>query len=66
MKTYPELIMRKVRQYLDLDSTDTSKDEEIMQMSKDTIFDYCCEWEGLINYGNTLRGWIKSIYEVEL
>jgi len=66
MTTYSESIMRKVRQHLDLDANDTSKDEEIMQMSKDEVFDNVCEWEGLINYGNTLRGWVKSIYKVEL
>lgn len=66
MKTYPESIMRKVRQYMDLESNDTSKDEEIMQMSKDEVFDTCCEWEGLIRYGSKLRGWVESIYEIEL
>jgi len=66
MKTYSESIMRKVRQYLDLDATDTSMDIEIMKLPKDAIFDYVCEWEGLINYSNTIRGWVKSIYEVEL
>jgi len=66
MKTYPESIMRKVRQCLELDSTDISRDKEIMQMSKNEVFEHCCAWEGLINYGSTLRGWIKSIYGVEL
>ena len=63
---YPEYIMRYVRQNLDLEPDDTSKDSIINKMSHDDILSRVCEWNGLINYGSTIRNWIQSIYHVSL
>ena len=64
--TYPENILRLVRQNLDLEPTDTSMDEEINAMSRNEIFNRVCEWEGLIGYGRVIHEWIKDIYSVDL
>ena len=64
--TYPENILRLVRQNLDLEPTDTSMDEEINAMSRNEVFNRVCEWEGLIGYGRVIREWIKDIYGINL
>ena len=64
--TYPENILRLVRQNLDLEPTDTSMDEEINNMSRNEVLNRVCEWEGLIDYGRVIREWIKDIYGVDL
>ena len=63
---YPENILRLVRQNLDIESTDTSMDEEINNMSRNEVLNRVCEWEGLIGYGRVIREWIKDIYGVDL
>ena len=63
---YPENILRLVRQNLDIESTDTSMDEEINNMSRNEVLNRICEWEGLIGYGRVIREWIKDIYGVDL
>lgn len=64
--TYPENILRLVRQNLDLEPTDTSMDEEINAMSRNEVLNCVCEWEGLIGYGRVIREWIKDIYGINL
>ena len=64
--TYPENILRLVRQNLDLKPTDTSMDEEINNMSRNEVLNRVCEWEGLIGYGRVIREWINDIYGVNL
>ena len=63
---YPENIMRMVRQNLDLDHDDTSRDREIEDMSKYEVFSRVCDWEGLIGYGNTIVKWINQIYGIDI
>ena len=63
---YPENIMRAVRENLGLEFYDTSRDEEIECMSKNEVFNSVCEWEGFINYSDTIIRWIKQIYGVDL
>ena len=63
---YPENIMRMVRGNLDLEFDDTSRDGEIEAMSKQEVFSRVCDWEGLINYGSTIKMWIKQIYGIDL
>ena len=63
---YPENILRIVRQNLDLEPTDTSRDDDINAMSQSEILNCVCEWEGFIGYGRTIRGWIKDIYGINL
>ena len=63
---YPENIMRMVRGNLDLELDDTSRDGEIEAMSKQEIFSRVCDWEGLINYDNTIKSWVNQIYGIDL
>lgn len=63
---YPDHIMEKVRQRLGLEPHDTSRDADINNMSQDEVFQHCLYWEGIIGYENTIKGWIKDIYGVEL
>ena len=64
--TYPENILRLVRQNLDIEPTDISMDEGINNMSRNEVLNRVCEWEGLIGYGRVIREWIKDIYGVDL
>lgn len=65
---YSEDVMKALRQSLGCkDKNDTSKDEAIMSMDKEEIFERYCQWNGL------LGGWyqwlieaIESIYDVKL
>lgn len=61
-----DYILRYVRQNLGLDANDTSKDDIIAKMPKREILDRVCNWNGLINYGGQVKGWIEDIYGVEL
>lgn len=64
---YPLYIMRNVRQKLGLDNPDdTSKDQEINEMSHIAVFTYCLEWEGMIGYSHQIVNWVEAIYGVEL
>lgn len=63
---YPEYIMRKLRQRRDLEPDDKSEDKDINLMSPNEAFNEVCTWEGLINYGSTIREWVSDIYNIEL
>lgn len=63
---YPEHIMRVLRQRSGLDEFDTSKDIILSEMEPCAVFSEVCNWNGLINYDSTIKGWIKDIYGVEL
>jgi len=63
---YPNYIMDKVRQHLGLESWDTSRDEEINNMSHSEVFRHCLEWEGIIGYDLTIGNWIQDIYGITL
>lgn len=58
--------MRKVRQNLGLKPNDTSRDEKIEAMSKQSIFNRVCNWEGFTGYGNTIVEQIEQIYGIDL
>ena len=62
----PKYIVKIVRQRLDLDENNDSRDATIGRMSNDEIFEHLCEWEGLINYANKIKTWVKDVYGVEL
>ena len=53
-KTYSERIMKNVRQNLGLEEDDTSRDDYIMSLPPEDVFDRYCTWEGLLGYGYTL------------
>ena len=63
---YPEYIMQKLRQRRGLEEDDVSEDSDINTLSPSESFDEVCNWEGLINYGSTIRGWINDIYGVRI
>lgn len=63
---YPENIMCKVRGSLDLELDDKSRDGEIEAMSKQEVLNRVCNWDGLINYGDTIIKWINQIYGIDL
>lgn len=65
MEKYPEYIMRKLRQRIDLEPTDTSEDDEIMKYSKNQAFNEVCSWEGFVNWGSAIQGWIEDIYDID-
>lgn len=66
-KTYPENIKRRVRQNLDLESNDTSKDKHIDNMSPSEVFSRCLMWEGICgSYDSLIKMFIKDIYNVDL
>lgn len=66
MNKYSEWIMEDVRQNLGLEADDVSRDNDINEMSKDEIFERILEWDGLIGYLETIKGWITEIYNVKL
>lgn len=63
---YPRYIMEKVRQHIGLEPWDTSRDDEINNMTHHSVFGHCLEWEGIIGYNNTIRDWVSGIYGVTL
>ena len=56
--------MIKARQRLGLEPKDTSEDEMIMNWNKSKVFNEVCSWEGFINWGSTIQGWIEDIYNI--
>lgn len=65
-KTYPEEIMKILRQRRNLDENDKSHDEDILKQSPQKVFDSCLQWEGIIGYTNQIYKWIKDIWGVDL
>lgn len=63
---YPENIMRKLRQRLDLEEDDTSRDKEINMYSPNEAFEEVLLWEGFIGYTEYIKMWIEDIYKVDL
>ena len=61
-----EYILRDVRLSLGIDENDSSQDDAIMKMPKKEIFRRICNFNGLINYSNTIKKWIEDIYNIEL
>jgi len=63
---YPSYIMEKVRQHLGLGIDDTSRDQEINNMSHESVLRHCLEWEGIIGYEYSIQDWVRDIYGVTL
>lgn len=66
MNKYLDSIMEAVRQNLGLEADDTSKDDEINEMTRQEVLDRVCKWNGLIGYADTIREWIEDIWGVDL
>lgn len=63
---YSETIMECIRQRLGLEKEDTSRDEEINELSSEEVFEHVCNWNGLLGYAYTIKSWIREIYKVDL
>ena len=63
---YDEYIVQYVRQNLGLEPVDESRDNEIENMTREEVLNRVLEWNGLIGYGYTIRGWIESVYGIVL
>ena len=63
---YPESILKILRQRIDLEEDDTSKDTLFLRYSKDKVLQEVLEWEGFIGYKNQIKEWIEQIYFVDL
>lgn len=63
---YEDHIMRYVRENLGLEPDDTSRDEEISNMSQSEVLDRVLTWHGLCNYGDTVLNWVDDIFNVDL
>lgn len=63
---YPENIMSAVRQNLDVEEDDTSRDDEIACMSKKEVLSRVLEWEGICGYTDDIFQWILDIYGIDL
>lgn len=59
---YPDYIMRNVRQSLDLEPDDTSRDEEINEMDKEEVLEKFWQWEGIIGYTSKILSSVEDIY----
>ena len=59
---YPEYIYENVRQTFGLDAQDTSKDEEINEMSRGDVLKHFWEWEGIIGYSHLMYETVCDIY----
>ena len=67
LEKYPEYIVEKVRQRLDLEPYDTSKDKNILNMTPNQIFSHVTKWEGLMgSYDYQIKEWVNLIYGVDL
>ena len=63
-KQYSDFIMRAVRQNIGLEEDDTSRDEEIMEMSGEEIVDRYLTWNGIIGYTSYIIDVVsQAIYE---
>ena len=66
MDTYSESIMKRLRQWRELEEDDYSKDKEIMNHTPHELFDMLLEWEGIIGYRYMIIGWIEELYKIRL
>ena len=66
MDKYSEYIMAALRQRLDLEADDTSRDKEINSYSPNEAFEELLAWEGFIGYARHIKMWIKDIYGIDL
>lgn len=63
---YPEYIMEFLRQRKGLNEYDISEDKDINTLTANEALDEVCNWNGLIHYANTIKGWVKDIYKIDL
>lgn len=63
---YPEYIVDKLANTLN-ERVDIEKRKLFVRSSSpNEVFDWLCDWEGLVHYGSIIRRWIKDIYGIDL
>ena len=62
----PEYIRKKIRQTMDLEPDDKSKDFIFDTMTSNEAFEKVLQWEGILGYTSTIKSWIQDIYKVKL
>lgn len=66
-KSYNEDVMKALRQHRGLEPDDTTEDADIMNMSKQDVFNNYCQWNGLLGgYGYALLNVVEDIYDINL
>lgn len=65
-QNYPEYIMKKLREWDDLDVNDKSRDDELQELSPEEAFDRVLSYEGIFGYRASILGWIEDIFKVKL
>ncbi len=63
---YSSYIMIALREQLGLREDDTSRDEEIMRMSKKSVVDMYLANEGLFFFTSKLLSMVEDIYDIRL
>lgn len=63
---YSDSVMQAVRQNLDLHPYDTSRDDEIKEMSRTEVFERCLNWDGIVGYSEIILDYVNGIYNVDL
>lgn len=63
---YDDTTYEEVRQRLGLDESDASRDDDIDMMPRKDVFNHVCSWNGLMEYGYTLRKWVNDIFDVDV
>ena len=64
--SYPEYVIKAIRQRRDLEEDDTSEDKTINLYSPNEALSEILDWEGIIGYQHKIKSWIKDIYGLDL
>lgn len=66
-KTYPEYVLRYLRQRWGMKPDDTSRDDMFQSMEPKRVFGEVLIWNGLLGgWDRQIIGWIKDIFGVDL
>lgn len=65
-QNYPNYILKKIRQFNDLDASDTSRDAEFQELEPEEAFDQVLQFDGIIGYRYTILRWVAEIFKVKL
>ena len=60
------IVVRAIRQNLELEPDDTSKDGRIATMSRHEQLERFLAWNGIIGYSSSIRHAIEEIYGIKL
>lgn len=63
---WPENVMEMIRQRLDLEEDDASRDDEINAMSPMEAFEHVLLWEGIIGHTYYIVQWVNDLFNVNL